>query len=426
MDEYSIQLLNPWWSHPEAIREDLHLKQILGKSYYLDNPVKAEVELIAGKTFLLRGARQVGKTTLLKEMVLKAISSKAISHVHCLFLSCEAFGGFKELQEFLAHWLSTRKGAPVLVCLDEITFVEEWQRAVLWILNAGLLQNATTLITGSNARDLKKMSERFPGRNVKEISVYPFSLRDYRQLPCFQPLSDSELLSTYLRVGGFPHALRDYCEYGAVTDETYETYANWIFGDAHRFQLTQELLTHILFRIFDTLASQVTWQRLIEKSPVKSHETAAAYTEHLALSFLCQVLNCYDTDKEMASPRRAKKIYFTDPLLYALAGGYLRGMRNVYAWWLAQLSTPDYEGKIFESVVVNHFSRSHPTVYYWYSAGLKREVDLLVKQGDRLDLFDVKLQSQNVRPALGREVRVITPKGFAGGWIRTNSTNSSG
>lgn len=412
MDIDSIQLLNPWWSHREAIQEDLHLKQVLAKPYYLDNPIKKGIDLIGGKAFLLRGARQVGKTTLLKEMILKAISSETISHDHCLFLSCEAFGGFKELQEFLAHWLSAHKGSPVLLCLDEITFIEEWQRAILWILNAGLLQKATTLITGSNARDLKKMSERFPGRNVKEIRVYPFSLKDYRHLPCFQALNDTELLATYLRVGGFPHALRDYYEYGAVTDETYETYANWIFGDAHRFQLTQDLLTHILFRIFDTLASQVTWQRLIEKSPVKSHETAAAYTEHLDLSFLCQVLNCYDPDKEMASSRRAKKIYFTDPLLYALAGGYLRGIRNVYSWWLAKLSAAEYEGKIFESVVVNHFARSHDPVYYWYSAGLKREVDLLVRRGDELDLFDIKLQPQKIKPALGCEVHVVTPQEF--------------
>jgi predicted AAA+ superfamily ATPase len=197
-----------------------------------------------------------------------------------------------------------------------------------------------------------------------------------------------------------------------VTDETYETYSNWIFGDAHRFKLSRETLIHILFRIFDTIASQVTWQRLIETSPIKRHETAFAYVEHLDLAFLCKILDCYEPQKDMAAPRKAKKIYFIDPLIYVVAGGYLRGIRNCYKWWLNSLADNNFMGKIFESIVVNHYARRFDSIYYWYSSNLKREIDMLIRKENEILLYDIKLQSQEIKPALGKRVEVISPSDF--------------
>lgn len=411
MDLKSAEILNPWWQNREAIFTDPHLQQIEAKPYYFDNPVKKTILLEKGRTFILRGGRQVGKTTLLKEKILQAIQKEGFSEKACLYLTCEALKDFTELQALLAEWLTPRKNQPLLLCLDEITFVEQWQRALLWLINAGLLKNATTLITGSNARDLKKSAERFPGRNVQELKIYPLSLKDYSTLPCFNKKPMSDLLDIYLKVGGFPHAVADFCEKGLVTDTTYETYANWIFGDAHRFGLNREILTHILFRIFDTISSRVTWQRLIEKSPVHSHETAAGYVNHLEEAFLSFVLHPYDPDKKMSSPRKAKKIYFIDPLLYALAGGYLKGIRNNYNGWLKQLLDQEFKSKIFEAVVASHFARQS-NVYYWYSSNLNREVDLLIRHPDDISLYEIKMKKQMIKPALSKEVQVITPEEF--------------
>lgn len=412
MDLDSLRILNPWWESPKAIREDLHLKPVLGKPYYFDNPVKKRLPLDPGRTYVLRGGRQVGKTTLLKEKILEAING-GIPTDQCLFLSCEAIGDFRELQKILVGWIGPRKRKPWILCLDEITFVPEWQRALLWLNNAGLLRPATTFLTGSNSRDLKQSAERFPGRRVQEAKIYPLMPADYRSLPCFSRMEPDELLNLFFRVGGYPHAVRDFYELGAVSDETFETYANWIFGDAHRFHLSRDILEHILFRIFETLGSQVTWQRLVEKSPVKSHETAASYVDHLELAFLCHVLPCYDPEKKMPAPRKAKKIYFVDPLLYAVVGGYLRGFRNVASWWANQLSLPEFCGRLFEAVAIGTAAHSGEEVNFWYSSGLKREVDLLIRRGDQMRLYEVKSAGGKIAPrALGQEVHVVTPQTY--------------
>ncbi|MBF0105591.1 MAG: ATP-binding protein [Deltaproteobacteria bacterium] len=413
MDLNSIEILNPWWQDSTAIERDSHLLAVKGKAWYFDNPVKRKLSLESSTAFILRGPRQVGKTTLIKEKINEALSTNTIKPKNCILISCEAVKDFTELQEMLALILNPRREEKTLLCLDEITFVKEWQRALLWVSNAGLLTKATSIITGSDAKDLQLNSERFPGRKVTELSVHPFSFGDYFYIPCFNQFSEAELFDIYLRVGGFPHAVSDFSQYGLVTDETHEVYANWIFGDAHKYGLSREILTHILYRIVDAVSSRVTWQGLIEKTPVHSHETAFAYVEHLELSFLCSVLRCFDPTNERGAPRKSKKIYFVDPLIYAIAGALLRGVRNCHAWWLQQISVDDFRGKIFESILVNHALRhTGKEVYYWYSSTLKRELDLLLESNGQIFLYDAKLKEQAIHAALGKPVSVITPKVF--------------
>lgn len=410
MDLTSLKILNPWWGDLQAIDRDPHLAAVCDKPYYFDNPVKRLLPTTVNQIAILRGCRQVGKTTLLKETLREAMIARSYAAEACLYLTCEGFADFTALQHWLADWLHRRRQQPVFVCLDEITFVEQWQRALLWCINAGLTQNATLLITGSNARDLKQSAERFPGRHVTEHKIYPLDVQDYSRLVCFQRHSFAERLELYTHVGGFPHAIRDYYVQGQVSDETYETYANWIFGDAHRFRLHREVLLHVLFRLTETMASRITWQKLIQDSPIQSHETAASYIEHLEDAFLTVVLRCYDPEKHLAAPRKARKAYFIDPLLYALVGGYLRGIRNVNVWWRQQLTDRARMGALFESIVVNHFARRHANLYFWYSAQLQREVDVLVPQPGGPQLYDVKLSDTPLSRVLGREVQLVTPK----------------
>ncbi|MBI3541522.1 MAG: ATP-binding protein, partial [Deltaproteobacteria bacterium] len=390
-----------------------HLLAIKDKSYRFTPSFIEGLKLEAGDIFIVRGPRQVGKTTAIKMMIQKLLVEE-MKGESIFYLSCESLTSFRELQNILMAYLEKRKTETFLF-LDEVSFVPSWQRAILFLANTGLLRKACLVLTGSNARDLKESSERLPGRRGKgkDISLFPLSLPEMKTLACFRDWKFQDLLKLYMEIGGFPRAIGEYISLGTVSDTTYEIYRNWIIGDASRYELRQETLKHILFRIAETLASRITWPKLIENSPVRSHETALQYVEHLQDTFLCHLHYCYDPDLQGPATQKARKIYFIDPLLYGLALSWKEGFSNILQEMKSRLEDKQFRGNLFEAVVVNHAARSYPQTFHWYSAKEKKEVDLVIKRVRELSLLEVKLTKAPPFQALGQAVSIITQESFA-------------
>jgi len=409
MNSNLLKIQNPWWENPSMIEEDVQLK-VLKHSAYAERPELHSLTFKPRHFHILRGARQVGKTTLLKQWIRNLLIEEKIPPKSILFLSCEGIENFRELQETLALWLNEKKQEMVYLFLDEISFVEEWQRAILWLINTGLLEKASLMVTGSNARDLKESSERFPGRRGHglDLALHPFDLTDYERIKCFQGKSADELLEIFLTTGGFPHAIRDWAEWGYVTDETYSTYKNWILGDALRFKLAEETLKHIFFRIAETLTSRLTWPLLIEETPVRSHETALQYVEHLEEAFLCHLHYCYDPVKKGPAFQKARKIYLIDPILYHLAYAWKKNIVNIAQWAKDFVTNSENRGKLLENFYVVGTSRKVSPIFYWYSTKEKKEVDLVIPQKEKVKLYEVKWkESLSSFNALQQKVEIL-------------------
>lgn len=413
MDSSQINLYNNWWVDPANIQMDQHLLAIQNKPYRFTPDLVQQISLDPGNISIIRGPRQVGKTTTLK-MIIEHLLQKKIPEKSIFYLSCESLASFKELQSILIGYLENQKEKPCYLFLDEISFVPEWQRAILALANMGLTKNASLLLTGSNARDLKQSAERLPGRRGEggDYQLFPLSLQELQKLACFQHHSPAKLLEIYFQIGGFPLAIADYVEKGQVRDTTYEIYRNWIIGDASRYHLQQETLKQILFRIAETLTSRLTWPKLIENSPIRSHETALQYVEHLQDAFLCHIHYCYDAEQKGPSFQKARKIYFIDPMLYALAWSWREGIINIHQWAEKKLMESEFRGHLFEAVVINHLSRLHPATYFWYSSKQKKEVDLLIKDAAGIRLYEIKHAKGDSFRALNLPVNIIDPVSF--------------
>lgn len=410
----SFVLQNPWWSDPQAIDRDQHLGSIEGKTYRYHPACVAEIVFGAGDIFLIRGPRQVGKTTIIKMMIRRLLLDEGVKPNSVLYLSCEALTDFRDLLSMMTEFLRGQKEGGYLF-LDEVSFVPEWQRAVLALANEGLTQKATLVLTGSNARDLKESGERLPGRRGKgkDLLIYPLGIPEMMGLACFAGKTFDECLEIYLETGGFPKAIADFVVQGFVSDTTYEVYRNWIISDASRYSLRQETLKQILYRVAETIGTRVTWPSLIENSPVRSHETALEYVEHLKDAFLCHLHYCYDPEKKGPAFQKARKIYFVDPLLYALAVCWREGITNIAEWIKGEIQKQDLKGRLFEAVVVNHAARRWGEgVFFWYSTKEKRELDIVVRQQGKIHLYEVKLSEVRVGRALNQEVLVVHPANF--------------
>ncbi len=410
-----LEIQNPWWTQPDWFAQDLHLSGLKKKPTYYDRPEAAALAKSAPGIHIIRGPRQVGKTTLLKNIAHIWLSENDHQPKNLLFLSCESIADYRELESLLMPWLDQHRGVGGIL-LDEISFTQEWPRAILSMANKGLLVDKSVWITGSNARDLKESGERLPGRrnSGRDISVFPFGFKELRQMPFFLKLDDVELTNLYLKIGGFPHAVSDYAEFGFVRDETYLTYRNWIIGDASRYGLSGEILSHLLYRVLETVSSRITWTKLIETTSVKSHETAQEYLTHIEDSFLAHIFACYDPEKHLGNLSKARKLYFVDPLIYGLAFAWRTGAANPFRWFESELEEPAFRGKIFESVVASRMKRQHERVYFWYSAKTQQEVDIVLDRGQNFELFDVKLsQPSHVPKVLGQSQKIILPEDFA-------------
>ena len=67
------------------------------------------------------------------------------------------------------------------VILDEITFVDEWHRAIKRRIDDGIFGRDVLIISGSASIELLRAKESFPGRRGKgkDLIFYPLSFSDY-------------------------------------------------------------------------------------------------------------------------------------------------------------------------------------------------------------------------------------------------------
>ena len=159
----------------------------------------------------------------------------------------------------LDNYLSMTRQWGVEECvlfLDEITFVEDWWRAIKVRIDAGMLNKHVLVITGSCSMDLLAQKERFPGRRGKGKDIYmlPMDFASYvRKLGGVEtklaPASDldaleenlranalsggriRELFRCYLKTGGFPLPIREFFEHGRVSYDSQKAYLDWIRND---------------------------------------------------------------------------------------------------------------------------------------------------------------------------------------------------
>ena len=67
---------NPWWRDPKAILKDKHIMALDKSKVQWDPRLKYKFDLNIDAIYTLRGPRQVGKTTLVKDMIRHLIKSQ--------------------------------------------------------------------------------------------------------------------------------------------------------------------------------------------------------------------------------------------------------------------------------------------------------------------------------------------------------------
>ena len=386
---------NPWWLEPAGWEcRDAHLQALSLQPVRLPTEVVGHIALDEPGTHVIRGPRQVGKSTALKLLAQRSLVAGRPPR-NIVYLSLDAIDGEPpgEAADTIARAcaLSRAEGARLLL-LDEVTSVPKWQLAVKHLFDIGLTRADVVVCTGSSAVHLRRgVKERLPGRRGSGADhfVAPRSFADFvaavdgvvpaspgltldelagpdgtallRDTQLHSPRLD-DLMRLYLRFGGLPAAIAEAAA-GALEPSSalIRVAQDSVTGETLRRGASVAATRALLERVLRSLGSKTSWPALARDMDVPlgrgaggsrlQPQTMRSYIEFLTACYQVLVLYFWRPDSGSSDLSRDKKLYFADPLLNTLALAGAPGLtadhpamvENLIALALLRAATPREE-----------------------------------------------------------------------------------
>lgn len=369
LSEQQILAQNRWWTNPAWRGEDPHLELLEAQPMRLAADFVTELDLHRPGIHVLRGPRQVGKSTDLKLLVERALAAgrppRSIVYLALDLLEDQSLAEFATSVE-RAKGLAG-EGSLGLILLDEVTAVGRWQTAVKSLWDQGTIAKDVVVCTGSSAIDLQRgAAERLPGRRGVggDHLVLPQSFAAFAHavgdgVPASPGLTVAELctpegeaLLREMRLHGpaLEGALRRYLRFGGLPAAVAEA-----LGGAHEpsaavkrvleDSLTKEVQRRgagvpatraLLERVLRSLGSKISWSAMAREMDVplgarggrggSNHRQLRDYIELLAGGYFLFVTYFWRAGSQTNEQSREKKVFFADPLLHTIALDHAPGL----------------------------------------------------------------------------------------------------
>lgn len=337
----------------------------------------------------IRGPRQYGKSTWLDMKLRSSIQDYGKGSAY--YLNGDELADVKDLlREMTTLYNAYSKNTEVKrLFIDEISAVPEWEKAVKRVFDQGLYRDVLIVTTGSKATDLRRGSEKLPGRKGKlkknEYIFLPISYREFKHV-CGKELGEKTWIA-YLLSGGSPIACNDIYQFERLPDYFIQLIRDWIFGGLigsgrSRIALTQ--LLHILFRYGGT---PVGYAKLSREADLANNTVAAGYIEQL--SDLLTVLPSWpwDPQKKTVQMRKPCKFHFIN--MAAVTALHPASLRQIHEF---ENLAPEQQGILMEWLVAQEIWRQSiladvdnpERIGYWTSK--EHEIDFVTPQGEFVEV----------------------------------------
>lgn len=363
---------NPWWRRDEWQSDDPHLTRLRRQPHTFESDPLVGIDQSEPGVHIVRGPRQVGKSTSLKRFALRALDGGRERN-HIVYLAADLLEGQPptELYESVvrAKQLASVSG-PCLLMLDEVTVVAKWQNAVKSLWDDGVIDDDIVLCTGLSAIDLRQgAAERLPGRRRggQDVLVLPQSFSSVARalddsIPPSPHMDLAELVSPsgrsvltqqqlhlpalqlamerYLHFGGLPAAVAEMLA-GATepTPDTKRIMDDALVKEVGRRGAATSAAHALLERVIRSLGSKTNWadmaremnvglgsQQPTRGKPSPARTTVRDYIELMADGYLVLVVYFWRAGSHSNALSRDKKMYFFDPLVHAVASDYAPGL----------------------------------------------------------------------------------------------------
>ena len=327
-----------------------------------------ENKLFKGKTIVLIGPRQVGKTTLIENLLL--------DNDH-LFLN----GDDPTVRRILSS-IDT-ENLKSLLGDHRVVFIDEAQRIDNIGLTAKLIhdqfKDKQLILSGSSAFELNNATtEPLTGRKW-EYRLYPISWAEFENHIGY--LKAEQQLDLRLVYGLYPDVINNIGQEGEVLQQLTESY---LYKDVLAYSGIRkpEVLEKLVRALAYQISSEVNYSELSNMLQIDKN-TVASYVRLLEQAFVVFRLPSFSRNLRHEI-KTNQKIYFYD-----------NGIRNMVIGNLNPLSVRDDKGALWENFLVSErlkrhaYTKSLTKMYFWRTKA-QQEIDLVEEAASKLNAFEFK------------------------------------
>ncbi len=335
--------------------------------------IQKEIEkwLFKSKLIVVYGARQVGKTTLVQEII-KSYGKDA-RYINCEFLDNREFLSIPSPEK-----LKTFIGNFKVVVLDEAQRIENIGLTLKILVDN--FPEIQIIATGSSSFELaNKINEPLTGRAI-QFTLYPLSIEEIKQTN--DNIAIYEKLESILIYGLYPDVFEK------PRDEAEEKLriiaSSYLYKDIYDFENIKKpaILSEILQLVALQLGNEVSVTELANTLKT-TPKTIERYLDLLEKTFIIFRLRALSRNlrNEVHS---TFKVFFYD-----------LGIRNYIINNTNQLSKRTDVGGLWENFCIlermkkNHNSRSFPNIFFWRTYEQK-EIDYIEEEGGSLRAYEFK------------------------------------
>ena len=348
---------------------------------------KIEKNLFKGKVIILYGARQTGKTTLVKSLSHRLNSSlddKFLDRAKSIYLNCDE----PDIKDALTNKTSTELkyfiGNSNLVIIDEAQRVKNIGLTLK--LLADNFPNIQIIATGSSSFELSNsVIEPLTGRKL-EFYLYPLSIGELKTI--YSDLEINRLLENLIIYGMYPEIVLDGDNREVSLKELARSYS---YKDILTYQniKNHDALIKLLQALALQAGSEVSYNELSNLLGIDK-KTVENYIQILEKAFIIFRLTSFNTNKRNEL-KKLRKIYFYDT-----------GIRNALINNLNPLNLRQDTGALWENYIISERikflknSGMDRRSYFWRTLS-KQEVDYIEEEAGNIYGFEIKWKEDRLR-----------------------------
>ena len=323
-----------------------------------------------GKAIILLGARQVGKTTLLRQVIQTA-------QTEVQYLNCDEPQVVEALTNRNLRELVLLVGKAKYIVIDEAQKVNNIGLTLKLIVDN--IPDVQVIATGSSAFELRnRLNEPLTGRKF-EYQMYPISTNEIYQSSGYVDVK--RLLETRLIYGSYPEVLSNLDNAQSLflsLSDSY-LYKDILTMDSMR---KPDVLNKLLQALAFQIGSEVSYNELAQTIGTDS-KTVEKYIDLLEKCFIIFRLNGLSRNLRNEL-KKAKKIYFCD-----------NGVRNAVIQQFAPVALRNDMGQLWENFFIserikrNHYLGYHCNIYFWRTTS-QQEIDYIEESDGQMSAFEMK------------------------------------